>query len=136
MAIELYQRVKLTTAIEDKGLQVGDTATVVEVLTDKEGNVGYMLELSPDHPQYKIDAVPMVDADVVELDWASLYNGEELTDAGMDWAKKIEASIPADLADVDAYRLQQTDGAPEAFKIAYQEFLKDWDYLLARAIGL
>lgn len=70
-----------------------------------------------------------------DINWSSFYTENELalTDAGLQWALDLDASIPPDV-DAGKFREQATEGAPEGFKAVYKEYLADFAYLESQAI--
>lgn len=47
--IKLYEEVQLTQPVPEAGFEKGDVATVVDIVKDKDGNPGYMLEFFDNH---------------------------------------------------------------------------------------
>ncbi len=48
---QLYQQVQLTQALPEHHFEKGDVATIVEVVTSKQNNVGYLLEFFDNNGQ-------------------------------------------------------------------------------------
>ena len=48
---QLYQQVQLTQALPEHHFEKGDVATVVEIVTDKQNNPGYLLEFFDNNGQ-------------------------------------------------------------------------------------
>jgi hypothetical protein len=56
---KLYSEVQLTQALPDYGFEKGDVATLVEIVDDKSGNTGYVLEFFDNSgATLKVIAVP------------------------------------------------------------------------------